>query len=194
MKRLTLGLLLLLPGTVLAGQTDIFGIDLNSPLRLPECSGQRIGERFFSDASQKTMCRHPKAHAFEAGQVHEVSFSSEKQPSFIRGEGTLLVRVIDGKVANVQFGTTGIDSAQEVLGALTKKYGTPTGIDKITVQNRLGAHFDSFKARWDLEHIHVRFDATYDTLDHGIVEVETPAEKVRTEAKERKEREAAAQM
>ena len=59
-------------------------------------------------------------------------------------------------------------STEQVIGALTEKYGKPTRVDSSTVQNRMGAAFEQNSTRW------VRRDGTIvarryaASLDHGL--------------------------
>lgn len=83
-------------------------------------------------------------------------------------------RFVDRKLVHATIYTRGIPHHEEVLAALTEKYGRPSGVTATTVQNRMGAKFESVEARWQIGDMRVDYVSSAGRIDRGLIVVSTP--------------------
>lgn len=116
--------------------------------------------------------------SFEVG----VGTDNTTRPSGIKDARLI---VVGGYVSGVTVSTSGLDSQENLLAALTAKFGAPTLTDTQEMRNRMGATFTRIIARWKLPGLDVGFLGMGGSIDHGIITVYTP------QAKEFKDRQSA---
>ena len=81
-----------------------------------------------------------------------------------------------GALVGLDFWTHGVNTQQYDLQTLIEKYGQPSTRSGTSVQNRMGATFDSIVATWTLpDGLVVVFRGIGARLDEGMVQVSLPA-------------------
>lgn len=173
-----------------AADYSVFGIDLGQKITMPDCGA---GAAIFDE---KTMCVIRKGDMWrfttslqnlekELG-TEEISiyFPNNLAPPYLSGID-LGVEMIDGVVESIAFSTAGESVQNDVLAALTKKYGNPTSIRNIPLQNAFGAKIIAIQASWHKSGLFVEFNGAAGSVDHGRVEVSTERYRKRYEAWEK---------
>ena len=102
-----------------------------------------------------------------------VAFPFSEQPLLVNGS-SVVASVIDGVLESIGFNTAGVDNQEFVLSKLKEKYGKPTVNNPLKVQNHLGATFESVEALWKFDNLIVRFNSTENSLDSGLVNIDSP--------------------
>jgi hypothetical protein len=163
----------------------LFGIPFNQPISVPECpwkdardymsrdrkaTKREYNNTHFSDAlcyTQHLNIGQPPAD----GKISFV-FPLSKAPSMGRVSG----RLVNGRLARVEIYTRGISAQASDFEMLTQKFGQPTTLRRPTVQNRMGASFDTIEAEWKLpDGSSVVYGSALTKIDDGIVIISTPA-------------------
>lgn len=179
--------------TVAPGQdmTAIFGMQFGQPLTIPECPTEgkysieyksfvnyicyqrlgrygRLGVSVFKQYDKKNP--PPSLPPLETEEV-SINYPSSERPEITNT--TVGAIIINTKLEGVSFGTRGIVDASSVLDRLKAKYGPSPTVVNTKVQNRLGASFDAFYAVWILPNLRVGFHSVSDTIDRGLVVIDT---------------------
>jgi hypothetical protein len=153
----------------------IFGIALGSPLGLPECGTRIIAGRTVYESTHQTICSETARPDQTAADVSwsRINFPGDQAPLIAKWPyvNAYLYR---GVVEGVEFPTAGISSQDVVLEQLRQKFGQPTSLRNVTVQNAMGAAFQSYDAEWQLPTLRVTFRGSVRSLDMGKVEMCTP--------------------
>ena len=164
----------------------LFGIPFNQPLSMQECPWKDVPDfanlsrdrkatkrDYMSTRFSDTLCYTQLANIGEPpvdGSVGFV-FPLAQAPSM----GQISGRLVNGRLAVVNIYTRGIKAQTSDLEILTRKFGEPTLVRHPTVQNRMGASFNTTEAAWNLPGgLSVVYASTLTTLDSGIVIVSTP--------------------
>jgi len=164
---------------------SVFGIKLDAPFELFECSGNYVYGEIFYDTMQKEICyerqKYYTSNDYETKRFN-VTLPFDTAPGYIKDRKMYVYEYLN-KVDKIQFYTTGIDSSKYVLKTLVEKFGNPTGYEEVKLQNRMGATFESFEATWNNDQIYIEFNPTYGSLDHGYVNIHTREGKLRRDEK-----------
>jgi len=173
-------ILILIPisclATVIVDKT-VFGIPLGEKFTTPECSKQKLGKTLVYKTFSDTVCfKRLSEKMQDTGPIINesviISFSTKESPQIIKGF-EILGLVMEGNLEGIGFNTTGISSADVVLGKLKEKYGRTTSFVPKKMTNRLGNSFDAFDATWDFDDLFVRFQSVTSSLDSGLVNIDT---------------------
>lgn len=166
-------LFVFIPVFSFADDLSIFGFNLAKPISFSECKKRDdlydiliyniCYERMYGTNSYKKL----------DNEFLKIRFPSDSIPDFLK-YGNVDGIIIDGNLERISFYTQGIVSQEYVLEVLTNKYGKPSIIEKKSVQNAMGATFETFDASWnDLEKLYVKFNPTNGEINHGFVSIET---------------------
>lgn len=174
-----------------ADDLSIFGFYFAEPISFSECKKRDnlydiltyeiCYERMYGTSSYKKL----------DNEFLKIRFPSDSIPDFLKYDHVNGL-IIDGNLEKITFYTKGILSQEYVLEVLTKKYGNSSVIEKKSMQNAMGATFETFDAYWnDLEKLYVKFKPTNGEINHGSVSIETLKgrlymEKLKNEADENK--------
>jgi hypothetical protein len=169
-------------------QKSVFGFTIGKPVSLPECSRQVIGKSVFYYGFTNFTCfgsSNPKIEPSSiSSDIYSIYFPVQDKPNLVSGTSIVMV-ILDGVLEGISFNTAGISTQDVTLTALKGKFGVPTEIKPLKVQNKLGASFDTFFASWALPGLIVQFSPTTGVLDSGLVEVQTPKAKEYVETRRR---------
>jgi len=176
-----------MPVPAVAGQMDVFGIELRKPLNLPMCAGDYVGSKFISGRNEQT-CYLPDPNHLGGTAGYTVELH-KTFPTYL-ANNKILVEVLDGKVVGVYLNTSGIKTQNVLMKVLKDKIGEPTAHHARSVLNRQGVAISTFTSTWNLNNIYVEFDPVKASLEEGIVWIATQEERMRKE--EVKRRKAAA--
>lgn len=153
----------------------IFGIALGSPLGLPECGTRTIAGRTVYNSTHQAICSEDARPDQTTPDVSwsRVNFPGDQAPLIAKWPyvNAYLYR---GVVEGIEFPTAGISSQDVVLDQLTQKFGQPSSMRRVPVQNAMGAAFQSYEAEWRLPTLRVTFRGSVRSLDMGKVEICTP--------------------
>lgn len=111
-----------------------------------------------------------------------VTFPFDEQPA-LSSRSEIVVLIVDGALEGLGFNTSGIGNQEYVLAKLKEKYGEPSVYKPLTLQNRLGATFDALEAVWTFDNLIVRFSSAENSLDSGLVNIDSPKGKKHREDK-----------
>ncbi len=159
-------LLLLLVTPAAAQDKVVLGIELGAPFRIPAC---KAGET----ATASRPCFKSDLTTRKTNGVVEyfVANTTTSWPTYMRSD--IHVMVLDGTVESVQYGTWGIETQDNALAALSKKYGAPTRLRR-ELQKGMRARIRTIFADWDLQGFSVRLLGSVGSIDWGRIEVSTP--------------------
>jgi hypothetical protein len=167
-----------------APDTKVFGLQIGAELTLPECERIKIGSAFTYSESQQRWCyeRIDRNGMLSLNEAILIKFPLNEWPRIVNGL-SLVGQLIDGRLEGVGFNTFGLKAAPDVLQKLTEKYGSPSDSERYEVQNRLGAKFTTVRAIWNFSNLVVVFRGLSDSLDTGLVNIDTPRCKAAREQK-----------
>jgi hypothetical protein len=82
-------------------------------------------------------------------------------------------QVVDGNLESISFSTAGLESQDQVLVALEKKYGKPTHLQEERKQNAFGARFISHYVEWRFANLVIVFWGATNSVDGGSIRIDT---------------------
>lgn len=184
MRAFVLGLVLAASPAAAQAPLTLFGIPFNEPLNLPECPWRETRDYMSRDRKatkreytnttfSDSLCftQYPNIGQPLADGTVSFIFPLREQPSM----GRLGGRVVDGKLQRLNIHTRGIGSQTLDFQALTEKFGQPTTLNRPTVQNRMGADFETIEAEWKLDDgTTITYGSALTKIDEGIVIISTP--------------------
>lgn len=132
--------------TAAAAPVSIFGVPLGVGFELPQCV-----ESF---PIKPPMVCWTYRFGETAPDMRMLHFPIDPDLGF-----DIIAIVKDGTTAGITMETSGVSSQDYVLGQLTAKFGAPTRVSRVQVQNAMGARYMVVRAAWMLPHVHVKFDA-----------------------------------
>lgn len=162
----------------------IFGIPFNQQLTIPECPWKIVRD-YMSTDKKATKREYNNIHFSEVLCYMQYSnignpladdrvnfvFPLLKKPSM----GRLGGRITNGRLARVEIYTRGISAQASDFEILTKKFGQPATLRRPSVQNRMGASFDTIEAEWSLpDGVFVVYGSALTQIDSGIAIISTP--------------------
>jgi hypothetical protein len=173
-----------------AQDMSVFGMRFGQSLSIPECPTEgysidyelfpnhvcyarlMIYERFGAEVFKRYDKKHPPPTLPPLGTEEvRISYPILDRPEI--SNTTVAAILIDGRLEGISFGTRGIADADSILEKLKAKYGASPTIVSAKVQNRLGASFNTFYALWIFPDLRVGFHSVSDTLDAGLVIIDT---------------------
>lgn len=155
---------LMAAGTAGAADKTVFGIEVGSAFRVPQCDA-REGVTY-----TKRLCFNAAATQRDASGAdrYEVSLPRADTPSYVRG--ALAVYVVNGNVASVEVNTWGFEAQHNAYAALQEKYGAPTRARQER-RNRLRSRFPVQFAEWEFDDFGVEFVGSTGSIDWGKIVV-----------------------
>jgi len=187
-----LAVLILLSGaTATAQDMSVFGMRFGQPLTIPECPATNGGYRYYASSFHSQVCyersltilgldafkwhdkKHPPPVLPPLGTEEEVSIKFPLRETPDIANDAVYAILIDAKLEGISFVTRGIRDADLVLEKLKAKYGASPTLVNTRVQNRIGASFDAFYAIWIFPDLQAAFHSVSETLDHGLVIIDT---------------------
>lgn len=183
-----------------------FGLKLGAPFNVPECPIVQqtyvTGKRYENYATSKieSMCfqrdltpyfkkgllkdsiKKPLPPLFSNGKVNLI-VPIESSPDYIAGGATAFL--IDGNFVGIEFYATGSFKTPNtaLVSALTEKYGNPTKVTPIELQNDYGAKYTAYTYEWQLSSLSVFYDGY-----KGTVSIETsPLIQLRRELRQKED-------
>jgi len=168
---------------------SIFGFVLGEAINLPECSydGFAGNTKIYDAFPPRTCVQDAAPLRGYANPPRRIVFSKDEMPPIVKNWRMFILESA-GRLIGVHFLTDGVDTQELVLNKLTEKYGQATKVDRLPVQNRMGARFQSIEARWKLPGLVVTFTSTLNNLDSGEVFVDLPQASALREAWKASER------
>lgn len=153
----------------------VFGITIGSPLTLPECGTRIIAGRTVYNSTHQAVCSEAARPDQTTADVSwsRVNFPADQAPLIAKWP-YVNAYIYRGVVEGIEFPTAGISSQDVVLDQLRQKFGQPTSLRSVTVQNAMGATFQSHEAEWRLPALRVTFRGSVRSLDMGKVEICAP--------------------
>lgn len=154
-------------------EMSAFGLALGQDFSVPECTKASYGYSIGTNhVCFEWLFGAEKESQPIVTKTVLVRFPIIDSPSIVKG-GSLLARVIDGKLEGLSFNTLGTRNANNVLSKLKEKYGEPTAFLPLSVKNKLGATFEAFAASWHRPNLKVFFNSVSGSLDSGVVQIDT---------------------
>jgi hypothetical protein len=160
---------------VRAGEPEsVFGLILGEPLALPDCESSVVaGVKFYEPVAKATCVEEAKPLAGYGQPVRRVNFNPKQAPPYMKHWRVFPLET-DGKLIGVHFLTPGVSAQEVVFDALKAKYGKPSSVQRIAVQNGFGAVFESLEAEWLLPSVQVKFYGTVGKISTGEVFIDLP--------------------
>lgn len=138
----------------------VLGIAIGQPFGAPDCASDLIGRPPVMCADTRPGLRSPDRIWFKVPLTASTLFLHA---------GSVGLR--DGVVDEITILTNGVSVQDAALSALTDKFGAPTAITRVPVQNRFGAVYQAIEAEWRLPGYRVTFDAVKADLDSGQINI-----------------------
>jgi hypothetical protein len=195
MVRMFLTMLIAAAGTASA-PVSIFGVEIGRRLSLQECApnesylkyhaslaekkpSRRLGKPFLVyDRPTNSPCYQRWTNEFSTGPlVREgvtISFPLSERPELLI-DWKVSAFVIDGSVQLITFRTLPFRFQDTILDTLKRKFGEPSSLDPVSLQNGFGARFEALTAVW---HPSQTITATYSSFtsdEGGDFTIGTPA-------------------
>ena len=159
----------------------VFGLRLGEKFALPECAHLKkmtgyaendfapCYERFydFGGPSQETIA--------PTNEAIQILFPSGKAPSIMAGRKAI-AQIVSGNLESISFNVMGLEfrDRDQVLSALTSKYGEPTTIQKEARQSSFNASVNALTIVWSFADLTVSLeDVVTDKIDSGLVNIDT---------------------
>lgn len=151
----------------------VFGFELGKPLIAPECAFRMVGNlKLYESLSIDQCVEDAKIKTHEPTESALVRLGKDSSPLFMKGLFRAYLK--DGVFVGASFSTFGIHTQNSTFDALKEKYGKPTKLTKIKMQNSAGATFDVIFAEWKNKTVHVSFKGVDEQIDLGSVDISTP--------------------
>ena len=158
----------------------VFGLKLGQKFTLPECRRMKITKNHFVysggdsdwcyqriDASVDEAKEQPITNATVL-----ISFPFADRPQLVSGL-SISGQVLDGNLEGIGFNTLGVRDSDEILSALTEKYGKPTAKDSSEVKTQIGATFPRILASWKLPNLVIVFQSITTQINSGLVTIDS---------------------
>ena len=164
-------------GTAAAQDLAVFGIPLGAEFEITECEKAVVGNITVYQAATATCFERLGSQdtvrdttRVENGSVL-IRYPGTDAPTVMSG-GTAVGLVRGRILQGIRFNTRGVDVQDQVLAALTEKFGKPGSVAPKQVQNTLGSTFDVFDARWALPQAEIVFRSVASRIDTGFLGID----------------------
>lgn len=166
----------------------VFGIPIDASLSVPECPW-KMGHEFYDtkkdplhpvytatySAPESGPCflqiTKDTGQPLHDGSKVSIIFPAGKDPTL----GKPKITIAGGKVAYMEINTRGVNTQELDMMSLVEKFGSPTKQERPSVQNRMGATFETISATWSLPNsITVEYASALTTINEGIITISTP--------------------
>jgi hypothetical protein len=167
-------------GYIVAGASPepmtVFGLELGKPLTIPVCERKLMPggyrSQFTYESDPKETCYEPDIQLSDAPwRRGSVNFPLQSTPSILPFNSGFTL-IVDGKLEGVQFSTRGYGDADVILNQLTGKFGKPTSLDE-TTSTVSGIPLPAIEAHWRLPNLHVSYISIDQSVEYGLLRVET---------------------
>jgi len=172
-----MGLLTVAATTNAADSISVFDMPLECPFTVIECPYTHISKTAgYYNPPRSGICYESMndskkgAHAAIGNDTVKIVWTSS--PKIVSGAFGL-AKIIDGNLEGVSFNTLGIVAQDRDLQLLSDKFGKPTQVNKLSMQNGYGAQFQSLSANWDLGDVLISYESAKNAIDSGLVIVDT---------------------
>lgn len=158
---------------------DIVDLRLGAPLSVPECASHRVGgmviySNLYPWSESGTCYQHDLSQGPGGAKPSDetVGILPQQPPHAIN---KIKAEIVAGKIEGVILLTTGYVDQQSLYDSLVEKYGKPTSTGHLSLQNRMGASFDSIDAIWQFPDLKVTFSGMANKIDTGVIVARTGA-------------------
>ncbi len=127
-----LSALLLLSMPLFAAAAGLYGFELGTALKLPDCKKDRLGHYKSREPTQSPCSQHEgKVGSVEPRYIeYKIRFPENKGPLYAK-DGALTVHIYNGVIQKISFFTGGKPVFEKVKAGLTEKFGEPTRDSKV---------------------------------------------------------------
>ena len=179
--------LLVLPlGAVAAGPSpslNVATLEIGAPIPFAQCEVKKISRSYSSykyDAVRpcwrfdgiKDLKNRPGQPLPEEASIL-LDLTEDRVPRPLH-RSDIKATIVAGKIEAVIIRTSGLEDQAEVLDMLTVKYGKPTSVDRVDLQNAHGASYQSVDAKWEFDDLRVSFLGLAGRTDLGGVIIKSP--------------------
>lgn len=156
-----------------SNQDTVFDISLHKPLNIPDCEKTDTGGSAIS--ASKTICAISTDIIKKPCGIddEEIYFPDNLKPEYIKGI-SIGVSSIDSNVESIAFATHGYDDQDVVLTELKKKFGKPSKLKLIPLENNFGRKVNSINAFWKKQNFTIEFKGIdSDDIEWGRVSIDS---------------------
>ena len=189
-----LALIALLSSSALAD--SFFGIEIGQPFVLRDCIREdlEMGKNVMQGlcTRRKDATRHPWG---AVTYTISTPFGMTTPPWGWKAYG-FSVTEWDGKVVQISVATFGYDWQDAAARDLSARFGTPSSVKKVPLQNMFGARITGIRATWKKQGYEVVFAGVNGEMDSGLITISASEAKAEHQAADswRKNSGAAAKM
>lgn len=150
---------LLMSGSAIAQQAPetVFGMELNVPISILECQLNRSSRTYSPESGscyKRDQVRNNRGKLVDAegplgDERIEIYFAYKNRPAIVSGIKIWGV-LRGGRLMSVGTRTGGVSTQAQDLAQLKEKYGEPTRVEPLSLQNGAGAKFEGLLAEWVL--------------------------------------------
>jgi hypothetical protein len=177
----------------------VLGVPMGEPLRLPLCPTTAQGssplattlaglERAFAPTT--TVCQNVSERSASGRNAVSIKLPSNRCPEWLNILCLVSGTLHNGRVAQLELGTRGLDVEEGLVEILRAKYGKPSRSKRVKWSNNVGGQWEAEELTWDLKDLVVEFKPMVGRRDIGRIFV-TTAEGRRFLETERKREDAA---
>ena len=177
----------------------VLGVPMGEPLRLPLCPTTAQGssplatalaglERAFAPTT--TVCQNISERSASGRNAVSIKLPSDRCPEWLNILCLVSGTLHNGRVAQLELGTRGLDVEEGLVEILRAKYGKPSRSKRVKWSNNVGGQWEAEELTWDLKDLVVEFKPMVGRRDIGRIIV-TTAEGRRFLETERKREDAA---
>ena len=160
----------------------VLGLELGTALQLPPCQMKSRHGVPLPAPGQVATCVEPARRDTDLPvPVRTVWLAAERAPNYMAGRAVRTIE-IDGMLQGLQFATTGADTQDAALAALTKRFGPPATHEYQRVMSDAGVALNALVADWRTPDLRIHLQGVTERLDQGTVAIDTPAGRRQREA------------
>lgn len=158
---------------------DFLGVKLGDTFNIKECAVQTfpygVSSVYDYSSDKNTFpCWHALSPDSDYGRPKGETFEVEIIPSQSpKGVGNVELLVVAGVIEGLTYSTSGAESQDSLLQALTQKLGKPAEIEAVEKQNAMGAKFSSRTAVWKFNDGQAAFLGIGSRFDRGFGNIYT---------------------
>ena len=160
---------------------EFLGVKLGSEFEIKECAVQTFPYGVssvydFSSSKNIFPCWHAPSPQSKDGRPKDDAFEVDIIPiQSPRGVGNVRLLVLQGLIEGLTYPTSGAESQDALMLALTEKFGPPTVTEIVEKQNAMGAKFAARTAAWTFTDGQAGFLGIGSRFDRGFGNIYTRA-------------------